>query len=196
MGHQRWTSVGRSTSSGEAAISSASVSAHDTKSQPNHGTDDGNDKGVDPQRPREVPDQEVESDPFCVLDDENDEEPDSDEGCDRPTTQSGSPRLSATLTLLRHGESPSREVAFTRWLSCSFSRSSMSHVTSRCSPPLSRHAEQHVRPTRQRGDSAGTEDFYDPAGDSLWPPVRSGSHLRGTSGSQGGPRHRSLTCDH
>ena len=103
------------------------MSAHDTKSQPNHGTDDGNDKGVDPQRPGEVPDQEVESDPFRVLDDENDEEPDSDERCDRAATESGSARLTATLTLLCHGESPSREVAFTRWMNCSIS--SCEHVT-------------------------------------------------------------------
>jgi hypothetical protein len=87
------------------------VSAHDTKSQPNHGTDCGNDKGVDPQRPREMPDQEVESDPLCVLDDENDEQPDSDERCDRPAAESCSASLSANLALLCHGESPSREVA-------------------------------------------------------------------------------------
>jgi hypothetical protein len=94
-----------------AALFSASVPAHDTKPKPNHGSDDGNDEGVDPQRPREVPDQEVESDPLRVLDDENDEQPDSDERCDRPATESCSARLTATLTLLRHGDSPSREVA-------------------------------------------------------------------------------------
>jgi hypothetical protein len=87
------------------------VPAHDTKSQPHHGTDDGNDEGVDPQRPREVPDQEVESDSLGVLDDENGEQPDSNERCDRPATESSSARLPATLNLLCHGESPLREVA-------------------------------------------------------------------------------------
>jgi hypothetical protein len=94
-----------------AALLSASVSAHDTKSKPHHGPDDGNDEGIDPQWPREVPDQEVESDPLRVLDDENDEQSDSDERGDRPATESCSARLTATLTLLCHGESPSREVA-------------------------------------------------------------------------------------
>jgi hypothetical protein len=86
-----------------AALPSASVSAHDTKSKPHHGSDDGNDEGVDPQRPREVPDQEVESDPLRVLDDENDEQPDSDERCDGPATEPCPARLAATLTLLCHG---------------------------------------------------------------------------------------------
>jgi hypothetical protein len=97
-----------------AALLSASVSAHHTKPKPNYGSDDCNDEGIDPQRPRKMPDQEVESDPLRVLDDENDKQPDSDERCDRPATESGSARLTATLTLLCHGESPSREVAFTR----------------------------------------------------------------------------------
>jgi hypothetical protein len=101
----------KSSPTGLAALPSASVSAHDTKSKPHHGSDDCNDEGVDPQRPREVPDQEVESDPLRVLDDENDEQPDSDERCDRPATEPCPARLAATLTLLCHGESPSREVA-------------------------------------------------------------------------------------
>jgi hypothetical protein len=50
-----------------------------------------------------VPDQEVESDPLRVLDDENDEQPDSDERCDGPATEPCPARLAATLTLLCHG---------------------------------------------------------------------------------------------
>jgi hypothetical protein len=54
----------------------------------------------------------------------------------------------------------------------------------------------HCRPACD-ADRAGTEDFYDSVGDSLWPPVRSETcppfSGGGLSGSQGDPRHQLAT---
>ena len=72
-----------------AALFPASVATHDTKSEPQQGPEDCGDDGIEPQRPGEVPDQEVKSDLLGVLDDEYQKQSNSDERCNRSTTQSG-----------------------------------------------------------------------------------------------------------
>src|SRR5215207_11778546 len=50
-------------------------------------------RGVPPQRPGEGPEEELESDPVGVLDDEDQEDPDAGQRSDRPATQFAPVRL-------------------------------------------------------------------------------------------------------
>jgi hypothetical protein len=91
----------------------------------------------------------VESDPLRVLDDENDEQPDSNERCDRAATESSSARLTAdlTLTLLCHGESPLRESHYSMGELLSSLVASMPHATT--------FRSHLLHPSHHRGDAVG-----------------------------------------
>ena len=87
-----------------AALFPPSVATHDTKSEPQQGPEDGDDDGIEPQRPGEVPDQEVKSDLLGVLDDEYQEQSNSDERCNRPTTESGVVLAAGTRIQVGHDD--------------------------------------------------------------------------------------------
>jgi hypothetical protein len=87
-----------------AALFAASVATHDTKSEPHQCPEDCRDEGIDPQGPREVPYQEVKSDPLGVLDDEYKKQSASDERCNRSTAESGAVLGTGTRIGLRHDD--------------------------------------------------------------------------------------------
>lgn len=87
-----------------AALFAASVATHDTKSKPDQCPEDRRDDGIDPKRPREVPYQEVKSDPLGVLDDEDDKQSNSDERRDRSAAESRAVLGTGTRIRFRHDD--------------------------------------------------------------------------------------------
>src|SRR5436190_13869583 len=61
----------------------SSATTHHAESDPQQCPENSYQDGVQPERPREAPPQEVETDILSVLDDENDECAAADNGCDR-----------------------------------------------------------------------------------------------------------------
>src|SRR5215212_11457152 len=78
---------------GCAAFHPAPVTTHHTQPEPHQRPKQRRHDRVPPQRPGEGPEQELESDPVGVLDDENQEDPDADQRRDRPATQFAPVRL-------------------------------------------------------------------------------------------------------
>ncbi len=134
-----------------AALFPASVATHDTKSEPHQGPEDCGDNGIEPQRPREVPDQEVKSDLLGVLDDEYEKQSNSDERCNCSTTESGAVLAAGTRIRVRHND-PLPHI---------------DHLTKRptCVPSMSHGGIRHAHPfsiprgrslgSRRRGDQRG-----------------------------------------
>jgi len=60
-----------------SALLAASVAAHDAEAEPRQRSEHGDDNRVEPQRPGEVQEQEVEPDVLGVLHDKDDEHADT-----------------------------------------------------------------------------------------------------------------------
>src|SRR5918993_2731615 len=86
---------------GCAAFRAAPVTTHHAQPEPHQRPKDRRHDGVPPQRPGEGPEQELESDPVGVLDDEDQQDPEAGQRRDRPTTQFSPVRLLPTR-LNRH----------------------------------------------------------------------------------------------
>src|SRR5215212_4611758 len=86
---------------GCAAFHPAPMSTHHTQPEPHQRPKERRHDRVPPQWPGEGPEQELESDPVGVLDDENQEDPDAGQRRDRPATQFAPVRL-LPIRLNRH----------------------------------------------------------------------------------------------
>src|SRR5215212_6660917 len=86
---------------GCAAFHPAPVTTHHTQPEPHQRPKERRHDRVPPQRPGEGPEQELESDPIGVLDDEDQEDPEAGERRDRPATQFAPIRL-LPIRLNRH----------------------------------------------------------------------------------------------
>ena len=65
----------------------SSVAAHDTESEPHQCSEHRHHDGVQPERPREAPPEEVDGDILPILDDEDDERCAANDGCDPAETE-------------------------------------------------------------------------------------------------------------
>jgi hypothetical protein len=86
---------------GCGAFHPAPVTTHHAQPEPHQRPKQRRHDGVPPQRPGEGPEQELESDPVGVLDDEDQEDPDAGQRSDRPATQFAPVRL-LPIRLNRH----------------------------------------------------------------------------------------------
>ncbi len=66
------------------------MAPHDPEPNPQERSEHGNEEGVEPQWPREVPEQEVKPDLLCVLKDEDEQQSAPDKSGDRSSAQSAS----------------------------------------------------------------------------------------------------------
>src|SRR5829696_6270672 len=78
---------------GCAAFHPAPMPTHHAQPEPHQRPKQRRHDGVPPQRPGEGPEQELESDPVGVLEDEDQEDPEAGERRDRPATQLAPVRL-------------------------------------------------------------------------------------------------------
>src|SRR4030095_11606076 len=78
---------------GGAAFHPAPVTTHHAQPEPHQRPKERRHDGVPPQRPGEGPEQELESDPIGVLDDEDQQDPETGQRRERPTTQFATVRL-------------------------------------------------------------------------------------------------------
>jgi hypothetical protein len=78
------------------------MATHHAQSDPDQCAERRRDEGVEPQRPREVPNQEVEADPLGVLDDEDEQQPTTGDGGDRSATHACPAPGTTALTRLDH----------------------------------------------------------------------------------------------
>src|SRR5450631_2813109 len=78
------------------------MTTHHAQSDPDQCTERRGDEGVEPQRPREMPNQEVEADLLGVLNDEDEQQPTAGDGRDRSSAQPSSTPGTAALTRFDH----------------------------------------------------------------------------------------------
>jgi hypothetical protein len=86
----RWGPAGVSVLSVLAAARAATMPAHHADPEPDQRSDQRGGEGEQPQRPGEAPEQERRRDGLGVLDHEDDEQPEPDEGGDRSAADSES----------------------------------------------------------------------------------------------------------